>query len=103
MYEKEGLDPQEDALRDGARPGDPEWGREPRERWGRLYTEAGGMSLTGLLETLPGSYQTFYALVRDALRSGTPPPVDPADSLAVLTIIEAAGESARTGVVVPLR
>jgi predicted dehydrogenase len=103
MYEKEGLDPQEDALRDGARPGDPQWGREPQERWGHLYAETGGMPFTGLVETLPGSYQTFYALVRDALQSGTPPPVDPADSLAVLAIIEAAGESARTGVVVPLR
>jgi predicted dehydrogenase len=103
LYEKDGLDPQEDALREGARPGDTSFGKEPHERWGRVFTETGGLSFEGLVESLPGTYQTFYALLRDALRSGAPPPVDPADSLAVLAIIEAARESARTGAVVPLR
>src|SRR5215469_14468962 len=79
LYEKDGLDPQEDALRDGARPGGAEWGKEPHERWGRVITETGGLSFEGLGERLPGTYQTFYALLRDALRSGAPPPVDPAD------------------------
>jgi scyllo-inositol 2-dehydrogenase (NADP+) len=32
VYEKQDLDPQEDALHIGARPGDPGWGAEPRER-----------------------------------------------------------------------
>ena len=100
VYVKDGLDPQEDALGGGTRPGDPGWGREPRERWGRVYAETGGLSFEGVVESVPGSYETFYALLRDALRSGTRPPVDPADSLAVLKIIEAARESARTGAVV---
>lgn len=102
VYEKDDLDPQEDALSSGARPGDPGWGQEPRARWGRLFAEVGGLPFEGLVETVPGSYETFYALLRDALLSGGPPPVDPADSVAVLTVIEAARESARTGTVVRL-
>jgi scyllo-inositol 2-dehydrogenase (NADP+) len=101
-YEKWGVDPQEDALRLGMRPGDPEWGREPRERWGRLSTDVGGMHIDGATETLTGSYEHFYALLSDALITGGEPPVDPADAVASLRIIEAAQESARNGTVVKL-
>jgi predicted dehydrogenase len=100
IYEKDDLDPQEAALAAGARPSDPGWGTEPRERWGRVTTSTGGLSLSGQVESVPGSYETFYALLVAALRSGAPPPVDPADSLAVQKIIEAARESARSGVVI---
>ena len=102
VYEKHELDPQEDALRLGARPGDEGWGREPRERWGRLVADTSGVTYDGLVETLPGSYETYYALVRDALRSGSPPPVDPASALAALRVIEAARESARARQVVQI-
>jgi predicted dehydrogenase len=100
VYEKYDLDPQEAALAGGGRPGDPGWGTEPRERWGRLTTSAGGLSLSGQVETVPGSYETFYELLRQSVRSGAPPPVDPADSLAVLKLIEAARESVRSGAVI---
>jgi predicted dehydrogenase len=102
VYERHGLDPQEDALSRGMRPGDPGWGMETREHWGRLSMGVGELAVDGVVETLPGSYETFYALLRDALIAGGPPPVDPADSLAVLRIIEAARESARTGQTVSL-
>jgi predicted dehydrogenase len=102
IYEKHGLDPQEEALRTGARPGDEGWGCEPRERWGHAVTEVGGLTIESLIETLPGSYETFYALLRDALLSGSRPPVDPADSLAALRVIETARESARTGTAIRL-
>lgn len=101
VYEKRELDPQEDALRLGMRPGDEGWGREPREHWGCLVTEAGGIQVDGAAETLPGSYETFYARMRDALLTGAPPPVDPADALLALRVIEAARDSARTGGVIP--
>ncbi|HZR43751.1 MAG TPA: Gfo/Idh/MocA family oxidoreductase, partial [Ktedonobacteraceae bacterium] len=42
-YEKWGLDPQEDALRAGARPGDTNWGVEARDRWGHISTDVGGV------------------------------------------------------------
>ena len=102
VYEKHGLDPQEDALVHGMRPGHTGWGIEPRERWGHLSTNSGALAVDGVVETLPGSYESYYTLLRDALIAGGPPPVDPADSLAVLRIIEAARESARTSQVVPL-
>jgi predicted dehydrogenase len=100
VYEKQDLDPQEDALRTGLRPGDAGWGMEPRERWGRLVTSVAGLPFDGHVETVPGSYETYYALLRDALLHGGPPPVTVESSLAALSIIEAARESARRGEVV---
>jgi len=101
-YEKWGLDPQEDALRSGIRPGDPNWGKEPREQWGRLSTDVEGIHIDGAIETLPGSYESYYTLVRDALLQHSSPPVEPADALITLRIIEAAQQSARDGNVVKL-
>lgn len=94
-YEKWGLDPQEEALRAGKRPGDPAWGQEPREQWGRLSTDVGGLHVDGAVETLNGSYERFYALLREALVTGGPAPVDPGDALLTLQVIAAAQESAR--------
>lgn len=101
-YEKWGLDPQEEMLRTGKRPGDPAWGREPREAWGHLLTDIGGVHIDGTVETLPGSYETFYALLRDALLTSGAPPVDPADAIAALRVIEAAQQSARDHSIVAL-
>ena len=101
-YEKWGLDPQEDALRSGMRPGDTGWGLEPRENWGRLSTDVGGLHIDGPVETLPGCYERFYELLRDALLSGGPPPVDPAGVVVTLKIIEAAQLSAGSGTVIDL-
>src|SRR6266568_1742719 len=99
-YEKWGLDPQEDALRSGMRPGDRDWGLEAREHWGRLSTDVNGVHVDGSVETLPGAYERYYALLRDALIMGGLPPVDPAEAVATLRIIEAARQSAEKGTVV---
>ena len=101
-YEKRGLDPQEDALRQGKLPGDADWGIEPKERWGHLSTEVGGLHFDGQIETLPGAYEQYYILLRDALLHGTPPPVDPADAVETLRVIEAAQISVREARVVSL-
>ena len=100
LYEKYGLDPQEDMLRVGGRPGDEGWGQEPESIWGRLYTDAGAVSVAGVARSLPGSYETFYQMVRDALRSGGPLPVDARDALKTIQVIEAARASASSGQVV---
>lgn len=91
-YVKQGLDVQEAALRGGDRPG-PGWGSEPPERWGRL----GAGDEWHPVPTERGDYPAFYAGIAAALRTGAPPPVDPADAVAVLEIIEAARRSAVTG------
>jgi predicted dehydrogenase len=92
-YTKYGLDVQEEALRAGALPNGPEWGREPPDRWGEL----GAGDEMRRVPTEPGAWPLFYAGVEHALRAGAPPPVDPRDSIAVLEVIEAAFTSAATG------
>lgn len=95
-YEKHGIDVQEESLKAGTRPDGPDWGREPPERWGRLATDEGVRSV----ETEPGAWPGFYRSLAESLRSGEPPPVNPREAVAVVEIIEAAFESARTGTVV---
>lgn len=102
VYERYGLDPQEDALRSGRRPGEPGWGEEGEPQWGRLVAEVDGVAVDRAVQPEPGAYQDFYAGVRDALRGGGAPPVGAADGLAVLRVIEAARESAERATVVAL-
>ncbi|WP_191413773.1 Gfo/Idh/MocA family oxidoreductase [Salinibacterium sp. ZJ450] len=83
-YTKWGLDSQEPALSAGARPSDPDYGVEPESAWGVL-------GLDGALQKVPavrGQYDTFYALLADALLRGAPLPVDPRDSATVIGLIE---------------
>jgi predicted dehydrogenase len=94
-YVKWGLDPQEAALAAGARPGQPGWGREPEARWGALGTDGGaGGDAPHPVPTEPGGYEQFYAGVLAAVRGEAAPPVDPADAVAGLAVIEAARQSA---------
>ena len=92
-YVVEGLDGQEDALRAGADPSAPAWGKESPQRWGRLV--AGDQSRP--VTRGPGAYPKFYQGVRDALRLSGPVPVDPADAIATLRILDAARRSAARG------
>ncbi|WP_433323728.1 Gfo/Idh/MocA family oxidoreductase [Spirillospora sp. CA-294931] len=90
-YSVHGLDGQEGALRAGLTPKDPGWGMTPPEAHGLLGTPG---------EERPeptdnGAYQDFYGGVARALRAGAPPPVDLADAITGLEIIEAALVSAR--------
>ncbi|AZM62060.1 MULTISPECIES: Gfo/Idh/MocA family oxidoreductase [unclassified Streptomyces] len=101
-YVKHGLDPQEAALRDGARPG-PGWGTEPEELWGRVG--AGESPVTGggtPVPTLPGDYPAYYEGVARALLDGAPNPVTALEAAAALDVLEAARRSAREKVTVTL-
>jgi predicted dehydrogenase len=97
-YVKEGMDVQEDALRGGGSPDAPGWGVEPEESWGRV----GAGDSWRRVPTEPGAYPAFYAGIEAALRHGGPPPVDPADAVAVLRVIEAAHRSSTGRAVVSL-
>jgi predicted dehydrogenase len=88
-----GLDPQEDQLAAGLRPGDPGWGE------GEDALLAGSDDEREL-RVERGAYEEFYAGVRDALRGERPLPVDPRDGVAALRVIDAARRSARTGAVI---
>jgi len=85
-YVKHGLDVQEEHLRSGGSPTDPDWGEEPPERRGRLVTEDEQREIP----TQPGSYGSFYAGVAASLNDGAPPPVDPRDAVAVLELLDEA-------------
>jgi scyllo-inositol 2-dehydrogenase (NADP+) len=85
------VDGQEDALRSGRRPDDSDtWGIEPESRWGRLVK--GDESET--VPSEPGAWPLFYTALERALRAGGPPPVDPADGVATLEVIDAARRGA---------
>jgi len=85
-YVKYGLDVQEDALRDGMRPGDPRWGADQPERFGTL----GVPGETVTVETERGAYEQYYAGIAAALLDGAPVPVDPNDAVRSLEILETA-------------
>lgn len=93
------LDSQEDALRSGRRPDtEPAWGSEPSSSWGRLVR---GES-SEIVESVPGAWPRFYALLGQALRDGGSPPVDPWDAVETLRILDLARQSAVTGTVIEL-
>ena len=93
------LDPQEAALRQGLRPSTVrDWGRPPEWAYGRLV--AGEQSVPVPPE--PGDWSRFYVLLRDAIRNGGPPPVDAADAVAALVVLDAARLSARQQEIVPV-
>ncbi len=95
-YVKYGLDPQEAALREGARPDtSPAWGTEPAHAWGR--SGAGDPDGGRPVATVAGDYPAYYAALAAALRAGTAPPVTAHEAVAVLRILEAAARSAREG------
>jgi scyllo-inositol 2-dehydrogenase (NADP+) len=97
-YMKHGLDPQEDALKRGVRPGDAEWGTEPEDRWGTL---AAG-DAPRVVRTERGAYERYYAGIVAMLRGGAPPPVDTERVIDGLEIIAAAYQSAAERKVVRL-
>src|SRR5205085_6786879 len=92
------LDPQEDALRNGRRPTDDGWGEVPEASWPSLWTGDEARQVP----SAPGAWPRFYELWRDAVLGDGPVPVDPADAVTTLRILEAAAESARSGEVVRL-
>lgn len=103
-FEKYGLDPQEDALKAGNRPGSPDWGKESSDHWGHIDTDLlpGGLHLDSKIESELGAYQTFYTLMRDALLDKGPVPVDPRSAREVIRIIEAAQQSAHENRIIDL-
>ncbi len=96
-YRKEGLDPQEDALRAGDLFHSKPWGAEPESSWGTL-TLAGsdGNPEQRRLPTLPGDYRELYRNLRDAIAGRAALAVQPVDAWRTLRILELARESSRS-------
>ncbi|WP_219219850.1 oxidoreductase [Variovorax boronicumulans] len=95
-YVKHGVDPQEDALRAGARPGGDDWGVDPLpgdlkvvavENWVRDSS----------VPNRRGSYVDYYAAVRDAILGHGPNPVPPEEAVALMALLDLGTRSAREG------
>ena len=95
-YVKRGLDPQEDALKAGARPDAARreaWG--PDAQAGELTTVGTGDQLTpSELPTLPGDYLAYYEQLRDAILGRAANPVMPEQALDVMTLLDLGRRSA---------
>jgi scyllo-inositol 2-dehydrogenase (NADP+) len=92
-FVKYGVDPQEEALKGGRSPREPDWGVEPETAWGTLNTQIGGLHFQGKIETVPGCYQSYYENVYQAIRGEAELLVKPEDVLNTVRIIELAVQS----------
>ncbi|SMH36056.1 oxidoreductase [Azospirillum agricola] len=88
---KHGLDGQEAALRAGATPGGPDWGRDDPALHGILHLADGSEQV---VETLAGDYPAFYRGVVAAILDGAPPPVTAHSARDVMLVLEACVRSA---------
>lgn len=88
-FSKQGLDPQEEALKSGVLPGGDAWGRDARP--GRLLlAEAPPVEYAGPA----GDYTRFYAGVRDAILCGAVNPVPAEEAWQVMNLLELGVRSA---------
>ena len=95
-WTKHGLDPQEDALRAGRRPGPEGWGQDPRPGT-LLQVGSDGAVAEATAPVRDGDWPAFYAGMRDAILHGAPAPVSADSALLAQALIEAALESAASG------
>ena len=86
---KHGEDPQEKDLTNGMFPGGSQWGEEPSENYGTLYTPG----VSKKVQSIPGNYLHFYDNVYDHLLHGAELEVKPEEVMQVMAIIEQAGRS----------
>jgi len=86
VVEVHGLDPQEGQSIAGLRPRDSGYGVSDPDRVARVRTPEGERPVP----LRPGAHLEFYRLLADALLDGAPLPVDPADSIRGLEVIERA-------------
>lgn len=100
-FVKYGSDPQEDALKGGAKLNSPNWGQEPAENWGTLSIAEGERVSQTRVPTETGNYSRYYQNVRDAIVAGAPLDVSPQHALDIMRALELGIESSRRGCKLP--
>ncbi|TAG15983.1 MAG: oxidoreductase [Cytophagia bacterium] len=85
-FVKKGLDVQEDLLRQGMWPNQPNWGAEPSSQWGKVYSEA----RTGPVESQLGNYTPFYDNLYEVIVNAAEPLVKPYQILQTTRTIDRA-------------
>jgi predicted dehydrogenase len=96
----DGMDGQEALLKAGKSPADlgDRWGVEHEHLWGRLYHGP----TSAPVPTERGRWDTYYPAFARAVRGEGPLPVDPADVVRNMLVLDAARESAHTGTAIRL-
>ena len=101
-YVKYGVDPQEDALRAGERPGGEGWGIDAQD--GELTAVATGNWMQSKpWPTRAGNYVDYYAAVRDAIIGKGPNPVPPEQAVTLMELLDLGRQSALEGRALPTR
>lgn len=93
------LDVQERHLKEGMRPGMPNWGVAPIESEGMLYLAD---RTEHSIPTLPGKYEAYYGGIADALLTGANPPVTAQQARDVMVVLDAGLQSVREGCAVKI-
>ncbi len=88
-FVKSGIDPQEEALKQGRSPGDSGWGEESSQYYGVLTQNEN----ESVVKSVPGSYQTYYEDMYRAICENEPLPVMAKEALNVIKVIELAVKS----------
>lgn len=92
-FTKYGLDPQEEAMKQGGNPTTRGWGEEPESLWGRLTKAAG----TEIIPTIAGDYRGYYENVQNAVQGTAPLEVTSEQALDVMRALDLAEQSSSTG------
>jgi scyllo-inositol 2-dehydrogenase (NADP+) len=95
---KEGLDPQEGPMVRG----NIDAAEEPPAHRARLATELNGMPADITLESVRGSWKSYYQNIADVLNHGAELAVKPAEVRTLMAVLDAAKTSVETGAAVPV-
>ncbi len=95
-YIKRGVDPQEDALRAGGRPGDADWGADPIDGELTVVRDDGRIQ-TRVAPTVAGNYVGYYAAIRNAIHGEGPNPVTPDQAVELMELLDLGRQSATEG------
>jgi predicted dehydrogenase len=87
-FVKYGIDPQEQALIQGETPMKLNWGAEPEDMWGTLNTSIESLHYVGRIQTIPGSYTSYYQNVYDAITGRAELEVRPEQARMAIRLIE---------------
>jgi len=101
-FVKFGLDPQEEALKAGARPSQPDWGIEPEDKWGNLSLAGENKTNSTRIATSAGDYRRYYENIRDAVSSSAALEVTSQQALNVMHLLEIACEASSRRCTVPI-
>ncbi|KAI9229509.1 MAG: oxidoreductase domain-containing protein [Piptocephalis tieghemiana] len=104
---KSGFDPQESKLKEGYKPGDPGFGEDEESAHGSLKGDVAGLGVDARIQTVPGSYITFYRAVAQAalrLRGKDEDAISEEErATRVIRYIEAAVQSSKEGRTISLK